>query len=365
MKISKIETIPYRIPYTTPLSFATGTITAVENVLVRIYTDEGIVGEADAPARPYIYGESQQSIITAIHQWFLPSLSGINLLDNEKVGHAMAWVTDNPAARAAVDLAIWDAIGKYRQMSCSQLLGGWCDEIHVSHMIGHDTPQKMAESAQAMAEKYGIHTFKVKTGTALKSDILACKLIRNALPEANLYLDANHGWTSDEAIAAGLALKEDGFLFFEEPSPAADRMGRRRLNQQLGLPVCGDESCRSLEDVGREISDGIASMICIKTARTGFSESRKIAALCEGLNVQVYIGNQGDTKTGTLANIQFACSSRHTSRFAAELTNFLDIADDLHAGEIPIVAGKIKRTATPGIGINIDPGKLKHYRCDK
>lgn len=365
MKIRKIETIPYRIPYTRPLSFATGTITAVENVFVRIHTDEGIVGEADAPARPYIYGESQQSIITAINQWFLPSLNDIDLLDNEKVGHAMAWVTDNPAARAAVDLAIWDATGKYRQMSCGQLLGGWCDEIRVSHMIGHDLPPKMAESAVSMAEKYGINTFKVKTGTALQTDILACKLIRKALPEANLYLDANHGWSSAEAIAAGLALKDERFLFFEEPSPAADRIGRRRLNQHLGLPVCGDESCRSLEEVGMEISDNIASMICIKTARTGFSESRKIAALCEGLNVPVYVGNQGDTKTGTLANIHFACSLRHTSLYAAELTNFLDIADDLHAEDIPIVAGKIKRPATAGMGISIDPGKLSYYRCDK
>lgn len=365
MKISKIETIPYRIPYTTPLSFATGTITAVENVLVRIYTDEGIIGEADAPARPYIYGESQQSIITAIDQWFLPSLQDIDLMDNEKVSHAMAWVTDNPAARAAVDLAVWDAIGKYRNLPCSQLLGGWCDEILVSHMIGHDIPQKMAESAVAMAEKYGIRTFKVKTGTALKADILACKLIRKALPDADLYLDANHGWTSTEAMVAGHALKDEGFLFFEEPSPAADRIGRRRLNQHLGLPVCGDESCRSLEEVGREVSDDIASMICIKTARTGFSESRKIAALCEGLKVPVYIGNQGDTKTGTLANIHFACSARHTSRYAAELTNFLDIADDLHAGDIPIVGGKIKRDTTAGMGIRIDPGKLSHYRCDK
>lgn len=152
-------------------------------------------------------------------------------------------------------------------------------------------------------------------------------------------------------------------MSFEEPCAATDRQGRRKLAQVLTQPICGDESCTTPEEVAREISDGAASFICIKTARTGYSESLKIASLCEGLQVPVYVGNQGDTQLGTQANIQFACARRHTSQYAAELTHFFEIADDLSATPLIIKNGYTQVTDKPRIGITVDEDKLAHYRC--
>lgn len=209
MKITKIETIPYKIHYLKPLEFASGCITEVENVLVRVYTDAGIMGCAEAPSRPYIYGESQASIINAIQAWYAPSLDGIALKNSEQVYHAMRWVTANQTARVAVDTAIWDALGQYYQRPCYQLLGGWSKQIAVSHMIGYDMAQKMVENAQSINEKYGVTTFKVKTGRDVKRDIAACKALHQALPEACLYVDANHGWSAHEAIFAAQVLRDE------------------------------------------------------------------------------------------------------------------------------------------------------------
>lgn len=164
---------------------------------------------------------------------------------------------------------------------------------------------------------------------------------------------------------AANSLRDEGLLFFEEPCPSDDRLGRRKLNQAISLPVCGDESCTTLEEVSREIIDGISTFICIKTARTGFTESGKIAALCEVMNIPVYVGNQGDTQLGTLANIHFACSMQHTSLYAAELTNYIDISDDFTGEPLEIRDGFIQVTDSPGIGLQIDEDKLKHYRCDQ
>lgn len=364
MKITHIETIPYKIPYLTPLEFATGIITDVENVLVRIHTDQGVIGQSEAPARPYIYGESLASIVTAIHHWFIPSLEGIDIEDNEKVYHALRWVIGNQTARAAIDLAIYDAIGKNHGVSCRQLLGGMTNRIKVSHMIGYDLPERMAEQAIIMKQKYGINTFKVKTGKNVQIDIQVCRTIRKALPESVLYLDANHGWTAQETLYAADMLRDLNFSFFEEPCPASDRMGRHKVNQFLPLPVCGDESCTTLDEVGREILDGTASMVCIKTARTGFTESRKIAALCEGVSVPVYVGNQGDTKIGTLASIQFSAAFKYTSIYAAELTNFLEISDNICSTEIIFKDGEVIASDAAGLGIEIDEEKLSYYRLD-
>ena len=66
MKITRVETVPYSIPYVKPLRFASGEVTAAEHVLVRVHTDDGLVGTADAPPRPFTYGETQSSIVAVI-----------------------------------------------------------------------------------------------------------------------------------------------------------------------------------------------------------------------------------------------------------------------------------------------------------
>ncbi len=366
MNIARIETIPYKIPYITPLAFATGRIDNVENVLIRLWTTDGVMGEAEAPSRPYIYGESQQSIITAINEWLFPSIKDLRIFDKEKIAQKMAWVVGNYTAKAAIDLAIHDAMGKYLQMSCHQLFGGMSNQLTVSHMIGYDSPEKMAEQALAMRQQYGINSFKVKTGKDYRKDIKACTEIRKCLPDATLYLDANHGWRADQAISVYHAIRELDFAFFEEPSPAADRIGRHRLNKEMAIPVCGDESCISLADVSREIFDGISSMICIKMARTGITESTKILHLCEGLSVPVYVGNQGDTQIGTLNSLHFGAAFKHACEKPAELTNFLEIRDDLQADALEIKEGKMRiPTDSIGMGIHIDEHKLNYYRQDR
>lgn len=231
-------------------------------------------------------------------------------------------------------------------------------------MIGYGTPAEMVEHAQKMQEQYGINAFKIKTGRDVQSDIAACKAIRNALPGAYLYLDANHGWTSDEAIWAAHALADLQLAFFEEPSPAQDRIGRRRLNSVMKVPICGDESCITLSDVSREVMDGMAQMISIKTARTGFTESRKIVDFCEAMSIPVVMGNQGDTMLGSLATLHFGTAFKQASMRPAEMTNFLEIKDHLLADPLVIRSGEMIVPKRPGLGIMIDEDKLNHYRID-
>jgi len=104
--IEKVEAIPYKIPYLKPLEFATGVITDVEHVLLRVHTKDGVVGQAEAPSRPYIYGESQASIVAAVNDWFAPSVVGLDIRNVEGVHQKMKWVVHNHTARAAVDLAV-------------------------------------------------------------------------------------------------------------------------------------------------------------------------------------------------------------------------------------------------------------------
>jgi L-alanine-DL-glutamate epimerase-like enolase superfamily enzyme len=155
-----------------------------------------------------------------------------------------------------------------------------------------------------------------------------------------------------------------GLTMLEEPCDAAEAMGRRRLVQHSRIPIVGDESVASLGDVSRELLSGGSNAICIKTARSGFTEAQQILGLCEGLGVDVTMGNQIDTQVGSLATVTFGAAFEASSRRAGELSNYLDMTDDLLAEPLEINDGAIRVREVPGVGAVIDADKLQKYRQD-
>ncbi len=111
-RIVKVRTVPYAIPYRKPLRFASGSIDVADNVLVEIVTSDGVTGFAEAPPRPYTYGETQESIVAVIEQIFAPAIIGLSILDREEVRARLGRTVGNPTAKAAIDMAMWDAVAK-------------------------------------------------------------------------------------------------------------------------------------------------------------------------------------------------------------------------------------------------------------
>src|ERR1700760_2101355 len=129
MKISKVEAIPFAIPYRKPLRFASGEVTTAAHVLVRVHTDDGLVGTAEAPPRPYTYGETQASIVAVLEDLFAPQLIGLTPLQREVIQARMARTVGNPTAKAAIDMAVWDLLGQTLGVSVTDLLGGFSDRM--------------------------------------------------------------------------------------------------------------------------------------------------------------------------------------------------------------------------------------------
>jgi L-Ala-D/L-Glu epimerase len=366
MKIERIEAIPYSIPYTHPLRFASGEVHAAEHVLVRIHTDDGIVGVADTPPRPYTYGETQASIMSVLKDIFAPQIVGLDPLDREKVQRIMARTVNNPTAKGAVDIALWDIAGKALGVPVHKLLGGYSDSMRVSHMLGFRPAPELLEEALRFREQYGITTFKLKTGRRpLSLDIEAARVLREGLgEEAEIYLDANRGWSANEALDVLRRTDGLGLSLLEEPCDATEVLSRRRLVRLSPIPVVGDESVPTPGDVARELMSGGCNAICIKTARSGFTQAKEILGLCTGLGVDVTMGNQIDTQIGSLATVTFGAAHEASQRRAGELSNYLDMADDLIAEPLTIRNGTIRVRETPGVGADIDEHKLARYRQD-
>jgi L-alanine-DL-glutamate epimerase-like enolase superfamily enzyme len=364
MKIERIEAIPYAIAYTHPLKFASGEVTSADHVLVRVYTDDGVAGLADAPPRPYTYGETQESIVAIIDKVFAPQLAGTEIMDRERIHAVLRRTIHNQVAKGAVDIAVWDAIGKTLGTPVHKLLGGYTDRMRVSHMLGFLPADELLAEAQRYREQYGITTFKLKVGRRpLSLDVEACRVLREGLgDDVEIYLDANRGWTANEALEVLRRTGDLGLSLLEEPCDAKEAMGRRRLVEKSPIPVVGDESVPTAGDVSRELLSGGCNAVCIKTARSGFTEATQILGLCTGLGVDVTMGNQIDTQIGSLATVTFGAAHEATSRRAGELSNFLDMADDLLADPIRIIDGTIAVRDLPGVGAEIDEDKLAAYR---
>jgi L-alanine-DL-glutamate epimerase-like enolase superfamily enzyme len=367
MKIAAIEAIPYSIPYRHPLHFASGSVHEADHVLVRLRTDDGVVGVADTPPRPYTYGETQKSIVAVVQDVFAPQLVGVDIFDREKVQEILYRTIHNQTAKGAVDIALWDVIGKTLGQPVTKLLGGYTDSLRVSHMLGFKPAQELLDLALEFRDTYGINTFKLKTGRhPLSLDIEAARVLREGLGgDAELYMDANRGWSANEAAEVLRRTADLGLQFLEEPDDAREVLGRRRLVANSPIPIAADESASNLGEAAREILNGGANLLAVKTARSGFTEAAKIVGMAEGMGIDVYIGNQIDTQVGTVASVVFGAAFAHAAKRAAELSNYLDMADDLLAQPLQIIQGRIRVPEGPGVGTGVSEEKLERYRSDR
>jgi L-alanine-DL-glutamate epimerase-like enolase superfamily enzyme len=364
MKISRIETIPFRIPLK-PESHFRSTLAAMEfcdPVLVRIHTDEGIVGLAEAPAKPHIYGETQQSIVTAIEEKLSPSLIGMNPFDLERIHYRMDSLKQNLAAKASIDIALHDIIGKQIGLPIYRMLGGWNDgKVSVSWMMGTKGPEEMGSEARRLYDS-GFRVFKIKVGEDPQQDVINFRAIRSAVGnDATLYIDANQAYSPPDAIKAIRAMEQFGLAWAEEPVSISAGKRRLKVAQSISVPISGDESCLTPNMVAREIEDGVIGLVVLKVARTGYYQSRKIIHLCEQAGMPCLVGSQGDTGIGTIASVHLAKAFRQI-RYPIENTYFLRLEDDILKEPLTIKNGFIEISEKAGLGVEIDEEKLKRYR---
>jgi L-alanine-DL-glutamate epimerase-like enolase superfamily enzyme len=365
VRITAVEAIPYSLPYRRPARFASGSVERADNVLVRVHSDAGLVGQAEAQPRPYTYGETQATIVSVVTELLASLLVGADPLESTVLHDRCGGVIGNHVARGAVDLAVWDLAGKVLGQPASRMLGDCADHVIAAHMVSYDEPAAMASEATEIHDRLGVRSFKVKVGRSPDVDIAATRAIREALPDADLYVDANRGWSYDEAVRAADGLLELGVRSIEEPLSLDDVEGRRRLARRWPVPLVGDESCISLRHVEHALDDGAVGTVSVKTARTGYTESRRILELCAPRATPVVMGSQYEGGVGALATIGFAAAFAATASRPAELTNFLDLEDDLLAGPLDVRDGRVPVRTEPGLGVAIDEERLDHYRIDR
>ena len=360
MKIANVRAIPVDLPLPHPMEWATGRMTSQAHVLVRVMTDEGVEGIAEAIPRENIYGETQVGMVHVINNLLAPLVAGLDPFDVEKVHEAMAFIKGNLAAKGGIDVALWDIMGKACGLPCHKLLGGYRDSIEPSRILWLTSDEVMVDQARELNAK-GYRAFKVKGGLDPDADIRRVHALRRAVTsDTRLYIDGNQSYTYFGAKKVHDALRGE-LDYFEEPIAATNEKDRVRLAHAIDIPIAGDESNFTLHDIAHQIDIDALSIMMIKIPRSGFTYGRKIAALCEAYHRPMMIGSQSESSLGMATLVHIGCALK-TISYPCEFMDFDDpAAPSLVNERIRMENGRVYPPEGPGLGVTLNEDAVERY----
>jgi L-alanine-DL-glutamate epimerase-like enolase superfamily enzyme len=296
MKITQIECVPLSVPSTMRGKGAVSNV-----VLVKLHTDEGIVGMADAG------GVHQEAMIVTMKSWE-PFLIGANPLDRglimARLGRFIhsVWGMSYPAAVATVDFALWDLAGKVLNQPVYQLLGGKANEkLRFDFFIHGDSTPTGPKKAAAEAEKAaaaGVTSLGMKNSgfgggkPSMAADIANVKAVREAVGDkAEIAFDANATWDYYTALQFGRAVEECDLYKFEQPVATSDIDGLAALRHNLRIPICAHESSVSVTGALEVIKKNAADILGTKLAAAGgITVGLEWGAVAKASNLGIYCG---------------------------------------------------------------------------
>jgi L-alanine-DL-glutamate epimerase-like enolase superfamily enzyme len=362
MKITHTEIYRFSIPIE-PFTIATGTLHFAQNVLIRVHTDTGIYGVGECSAFPMIVGETQETCL-AMAKDFAKIWVGKNPLEiPERMADLLAYADHNATIKSAFDMALFDIAAKNAKQPLYQFLGGQLKTIETDMTIGIDTPEGMAITALKYKQN-GCRIIKIKLGKEIHEDIERVKQIRAAVGDKMiLRLDANQGWSFDDALFALGALEGQNIEFCEQPMRTwyDDLLPELALNSPI--KIMADESCYNHHDARKLIKSKACEYLNIKFAKSGgILEAQKIHEEALQHGVKCMIGSMMETRIALTANLHFALASPNVVFFDLD-TALLGHLIDPTVNGLTYDGYFLSVPDSIGIGADADEGFLK--TCDK
>lgn len=357
MKITRIETAEVNIPLVTPFKTALRTVDCVNDIVVRVTTEDGQVGFGEAPPTAVITGDTKGSIQCAIKEFITPNLLGMEIENLDGIMRKLhTCILKNTSAKAAVDMAVYDLYAKSCKKPLYKVLGGNRSEIETDLTISvNEIDEMVADSLRAVEQ--GFRILKIKVGKESRKDIERIRAIRQAVgPDIKLRIDANQGWSVKEAVWIISRLEDMGIDMdlVEQPVYAHDFEGMKVVTSHVHTPILADESVFSPEDAIRLIQGRAADLINIKLMKTGgIYEALRICAVAESYGVECMIGCMLESKIAVSAAAHLAAGKGIITR--ADLDGPSLCSEDPYTGGPLYEGSKIVMNESWGLGITEVP----------
>jgi L-alanine-DL-glutamate epimerase-like enolase superfamily enzyme len=351
MLITRVESWSVQVEQETPYSVAYGDFGATTLVFLRLETDRGLIGHGCAGCDTEVTGETAETVRAALAGNAEPILRGTNPLCVlsllRELGDA---VGAQPSALAAVDLALFDILGKHVELPLWKWLGGRRDRIPTSVTIGI-LPENETVAAARQWIAQGFTSLKLKGGRDVESDITRVWRVHEAVgPDIELRFDANQGYSVEQALHFARQTQSARLEFLEQPTPSdrPELLGQVRAARLI--PVMADESLHGPDRAFHLTKHELVDMFNVKLMKSGgIAPALRIEAIARSAGLPIMVGCMDESALGIAAGLHFALSSP-TIQYA-DLDGHLGLVGDPAAGGLRLENGILFSPEKPGLGI--------------
>ena len=356
-QIEDVEFYPFNVPYKEPFRIALGTITAAEDVLVRLRTREGVVGWGESCPYAAVTSETQATDL-AIGKDLATFIRGRDPFTLAAIMAEIDGFTPaNSCIKAALEMAIWDICGKLAGQPVYKLLGAYRDSFETDITIGMGTPAEMAAKAIKDVQN-GFKTLKIKLGEGPEPDTARMKAIRDAIGYSiKLRTDANQGWTAAETVRALRMMEKYQMQICEQPVPYWNVEGLKYARDNSPTPIMADESVHTPHDAFAVTRENAVDCINIKLMKAGgIMRGAQIATVAAAAGVTCMVGCMFETRVALTAGAHLVASQKNI--VYADLDAFMELSIDPVIGGMQLKDGIVTLPQTPGLGVDVDPAFL-------
>lgn len=382
MKITGIKLYPLTLRFRKVIEESFGAVGKEEkNVLVQIFTDEGITGLGEAVSLgPFYSSESQGTVTDIIKNYFAPKvLLGEDPFNIDKIINSMDRVaTGHSIAKSSVDFALHDIMGKSLGVPVYKLIGGsYTDKLNLRWgVVGGEDPDKMA-SKSLEGVKEGYKAIKIKCGVSPKLDVECVRAVREAIgDDIDLTVDINQAYVPEQAIQIIRRMEKYNVLCVEQPVPQWDLEGLKRVRDNVEVAIGACESSYSIYDIMKILKMNAADVIHFKVARSGgFHRGKQIVNMVRAAGVSC----TGSTQLGM--GVEVACTAhfgvsnyqlghepyRNLGGYGSGLLALFNVGstenimDDIVTPTPLIKGGYLHVPRGPGLGVEINQTGLAKF----
>lgn len=360
MKIQQLTLNLIRMPLVAPFETSFGRELERECILITLLAD-GLIGygECVADGTP---GYSYETTGTAWHilkDFIAPLLLDQDVIDAADFQRRVEGIRGHHLAKAGVEMALWDLIGKRDGKSLRELFGGGHDKVQVGVSIGiQESPSVLVQTVESyLADGYRRVKLKIKPGR----DVAETCAVRAAYPDLRLQVDANSAYTLETAQALR-PLDDLNLLLIEQPLFEDDIWDHRKLQAEFKTAICLDESIVSPRHARYALEMEACRIINIKAGRVGgLSRALAIHEMCRAQGIPVWCGGMLETGVGRASNLALA------SLPGFSLPGDISASDRYYTRDITHERFSLNADSTidvpsaPGLGITINKTALQEF----
>jgi o-succinylbenzoate synthase len=358
MRIDTINLRHLRMQLRSPFETSFGRIDSRDCLIFEAHADSLIgYGECVADRDPGYSYETTQTEWDILSEFIIPAIIGKDLKDPQDLQEHLSFVRGHQMAKAGLEMALWDLLGKSQGRSLVEMLGGVHHKVDVGVSVGlQETPQTLVQAVEGyLSLGYRRVKIKIKPGR----DVADAKAVRTAFPDLRLQVDANSAYRLETANVL-LPLDEMNLLLIEQPLAEDDLWDHSKLQQRFLTPICLDESILSVRHARQALEMGSCRVINIKAGRVGgLMEAVAIHDFCFEQGVPVWCGGMLETGIGRASNLALASLPGFTlpgDISASERYYLEDITQERFSLNTD---STIDVPQSPGLGVHINQAALE------